>query len=135
MQIKKREGFIQIYVIWINWVNNANPLLFYISTSWLGYIKNKKMKHIYKIFVLSVTITLAVILISFDFSKTTIEPMVLPAVEITADQGLLYDSVWGSIYHAVESQCDDTPLKTGSGFRINPYKASEQRIIAISHIG
>lgn len=45
---------------------------------------------------------------------------------------LLYDNVWGSIYHAEKRQCDNTPLLTGSQFRINPNKASDHRIIAIS---
>lgn len=45
---------------------------------------------------------------------------------------LLYNS-WGSIYNPVANQCDSSPLITGSGFRINPKKASEHKIIAISH--
>lgn len=38
----------------------------------------------------------------------------------------------GSLYHAVERQCDDTPFITGSGFRIDPCNASRQRILAVS---
>jgi len=45
---------------------------------------------------------------------------------------LVYDNIWGTIYHAVERQCDDTPTITGDGSKINPYKASEHRWIAIS---
>jgi hypothetical protein len=45
---------------------------------------------------------------------------------------LLYDNVWGSIYHADTAQCDSTPTITGDGSRINPYHASEHRWIAIS---
>lgn len=45
---------------------------------------------------------------------------------------LLYDNVWGTYYNAVPSQCDDTPLTTGDGSKINPKKASEHRWIAIS---
>lgn len=44
----------------------------------------------------------------------------------------IYDDIWGTIYHAVEEQCDDTPTITGDGSRINPYRASEHRWIAIS---
>ena len=44
----------------------------------------------------------------------------------------LYNNVWGTIYHAEERQCDDSPFKTGDGSRINPYNASEHRWIAIS---
>lgn len=44
----------------------------------------------------------------------------------------IYDNIWGSIYHAEARQCDATPTITGDGSRINPYKASEHRWIAIS---
>lgn len=44
----------------------------------------------------------------------------------------VYDNIWGTIYHAVKEQCDDTPTITGDGSRINPYRASEHRWIAIS---
>jgi len=44
----------------------------------------------------------------------------------------IYDNIWGTIYHAEVRQCDDTPTITGDGSRINPYKASEHRWIAIS---
>jgi len=53
---------------------------------------------------------------------TTPEPVVLP----------IYDNIWGTIYHAEVRQCDATPTITGDGSRINPYKASEHRWIAIS---
>jgi hypothetical protein len=45
---------------------------------------------------------------------------------------LIYDNVWGTIYHAVKKQCDNTPTITGDGSRINPDHASELRWIAIS---
>jgi len=44
----------------------------------------------------------------------------------------LYDNIWGTIYHAEARQCDATPTITGDGSRINPYKASEHRWVAIS---
>lgn len=44
----------------------------------------------------------------------------------------IYDDIWGTIYHAEVRQCDATPTITGDGSRINPYKASEHRWIAIS---
>lgn len=46
---------------------------------------------------------------------------------------LLYDGIWGTIYHAEARQCDDTPTITGSGYKIDPTIASDLRIIAISH--
>lgn len=46
---------------------------------------------------------------------------------------LVYDNVWGTIYNAEESQCDDTPLITGDGSIIkNPNNASDLRWIAIT---
>jgi hypothetical protein len=45
---------------------------------------------------------------------------------------LLYDDVWGTIYHAEARQCDNTPTITGDGSIINPYHASKQRWIAVS---
>lgn len=39
---------------------------------------------------------------------------------------------WGTIYHPVKWQCDDTPLITGNGFKIDPNNASNHRVIAIS---
>lgn len=53
---------------------------------------------------------------------------VLEIPEITP----IYDDIWGTIYHAEVRQCDATPTITGDGSRINPYKASEHRWIAIS---
>lgn len=44
----------------------------------------------------------------------------------------IYDNIWGTIYHAEVRQCDATPTITGDGSRINPYRASEHRWIAIS---
>lgn len=44
----------------------------------------------------------------------------------------IYDNIWGTIYNAEVRQCDATPLITGDGSKINPYKASEHRWLAIS---
>ena len=44
---------------------------------------------------------------------------------------LLYECE-GSLYNATIRQCDDTPLITGSGAKINLETASKQRIVAIS---
>lgn len=37
-----------------------------------------------------------------------------------------------TMYYAVEGQCDNTPLVTACGYKINPKKASEQKWIAVS---
>jgi hypothetical protein len=52
--------------------------------------------------------------------------------EIPIFKELLYEDIWGTIYHAVEEQCDSTPTITADGSRINPYRASNHRWIAIS---
>ena len=45
----------------------------------------------------------------------------------------LYDNVWGTFYYAERKQCDDTPLITGSGYRIDTTKLlKSERILAIS---
>lgn len=51
---------------------------------------------------------------------------------IFSNTELLYDNVWGTIYHAEVRQCDDTPTLTGDKSRINPRSASDHRWIAIS---
>ena len=53
---------------------------------------------------------------------TTPKPVIVP----------IYDDIWGTIYHAEVRQCDNTPTITGDGSKINPYKASDHRWIAIS---
>lgn len=45
---------------------------------------------------------------------------------------LLYDGVWGTIYHAEEKQCDESPTKTGNGSLIITERASKHRWIAIT---
>ena len=40
--------------------------------------------------------------------------------------------VKATMYHPVEAQCDDTPLITADGSRINPHKVSEWNWIAVS---
>lgn len=40
--------------------------------------------------------------------------------------------VVGTMYNAVESQCDADPLVTAGMFRINPSRASEQKFVAMS---
>ena len=41
-------------------------------------------------------------------------------------------SVVATMYFPVASQCDDSPLITANGSKINPLRASEQRMIAVS---
>ena len=53
--------------------------------------------------------------------------------EIIIERELLYDNIWGTIYHAEKRQCDNTPTITGDGSKIIPNKASSHRWIAICH--
>lgn len=73
-------------------------------------------------------------MIALLFSSATIvlAPTSTLSVNERPTRELLYEC-WGTVYHAVTKQCDDTPLVTGSGYKINPEIASTQRILAISH--
>jgi len=51
---------------------------------------------------------------------------------VTPKMELLYDDVWGTIYHAEIRQCDATPTITAIGLKINPRHASKLRWVAIS---
>lgn len=52
---------------------------------------------------------------------------------IKTKTSLIYDNVWGTIYHAEKRQCDETPTITGDGSKIKLDSASNQRWIAICH--
>jgi len=80
-----------------------------------------KKNTIYKLAMFVVMMILSTGMISQSEFITT-PPVIKP----------IYDNIWGTIYHAEVRQCDDTPTITGDGSRINPYKASEHRWIAIS---
>ena len=41
-------------------------------------------------------------------------------------------NVTATMYYATVGQCDDSPLITACGYKINPEKASEQKWIAVS---
>lgn len=40
--------------------------------------------------------------------------------------------LWGSIYHAEKSQCDNTPFITADGSRIDPKNPGKHRYVALS---
>jgi len=52
--------------------------------------------------------------------------------EMSIFKELLYEDVWGTIYHAEIAQCDSTPTITADGSRIDSTNASSHRWIAIS---
>jgi len=45
---------------------------------------------------------------------------------------IIFKQVKATMYHPVEEQCDDTPLITADGSRIDPYKVSDWNWIAVS---
>ena len=45
---------------------------------------------------------------------------------------VIFEQVKATMYHPVEEQCDDTPLITADGSKIDPYKVSEWNWIAVS---
>ena len=45
---------------------------------------------------------------------------------------IIFKQVKATMYHPVEAQCDDTPLITADGSKIDPYKVSRWNWIAVS---
>ena len=45
---------------------------------------------------------------------------------------VIFEQVRATMYHPVEEQCDDTPLITADGSKIDPYKVSNWNWIAVS---
>ena len=45
---------------------------------------------------------------------------------------IIFKEVKATMYHPVEAQCDDTPLITADGSKIDPYKVSSWNWIAVS---
>ena len=45
---------------------------------------------------------------------------------------IIFQQVKATMYHPVEEQCDDTPLITADGSKIDPYKVSNWNWIAVS---
>lgn len=84
------------------------------------------MKKIITILILILTISCNETANNETNNKTTHETIVDSPTPI-------YNNVWGTIYHAEESQCDDSPNITGDGSYINTTNASNLRWIAISH--
>lgn len=76
-------------------------------------------------------IGIIIVLIGFSFENMINAP-IPPNLKNVHIRELIYSGVWGTIYHAEVRQCDDTPTITGSGYEIDPAKASDLRIVAIS---
>ena len=88
-------------------------------------INSKEMK---KLFIYRTIMLLIIIVLSTNIISNTDSHVIKYNINIEP----IYDNIWGSIYHAEVRQCDATPTITGDKSKINPYKASEYRWIAIS---
>ncbi len=82
--------------------------------------------------LLTIVSLIATFSVSIDNRYGMAEFIATTTIKLTPRVELLYDDIWGSIYHAEIRQCDSTPTVTGDGSKINPYRASNQRWIAIS---
>lgn len=85
--------------------------------------KFKKMK---KHIIYKVTTFIIILLFSTTMINNNKNIITLPIIKP------IYDNILGTVYNAEVRQCDATPTITGDGSKINQYKASEYRWIAIS---
>lgn len=106
--------------------NTARKIILFFCNKSKNCSYNCKMKR------LSIFRTMSIFSIFWLSSGMTAHTTSYPVEVKPSELDLLYENVWGSIYHAEISQCDSTPTLTATGHRINPYRASEQRWIAIS---
>ncbi len=93
-------------------------------------------KIIYKALLLCIMMILSTIVTSFSDTNVAYKydhrmdanynPTILPKLT------LLYDNVWGTVYNPEKNQCDETPLLTGDGSKIDKKKINKLRWIAIS---
>ena len=109
-------------------------IIFNIARKFINIFCNKSKNYSYNCRMkrLSVFRTMSIFSIFWLSSGMTAHISPYPVEVKSYELDLLYENVWGSIYHAEISQCDSTPTQTATGHRINPYRASEQRWIAIS---
>lgn len=91
--------------------------------------KSTKMK---KLMMFVIVSFIAIFSVSIDRNVGLATSTIIVTKEFEPKIELLYNNIWGTIYHAEKRQCDSTPTITGDGSKINLYKASEQRWIAIS---
>jgi 3D (Asp-Asp-Asp) domain-containing protein len=73
---------------------------------------------------------------ALDFLDNMIDSLNIEIKDLLKDLDsmpeIIFQQVKATMYHPVEEQCDDTPLITADGSRINPYKVSEWNWIAVS---
>ena len=73
---------------------------------------------------------------ALDFLDDMIDSLNLEIKDLLKDLDsvpkIMFQQVKATMYHPVEEQCDDTPLITADGSKIDPYKVSEWNWIAVS---
>ena len=73
---------------------------------------------------------------ALDFLDNMIDSLNLEIKDLLKDLDsvpeIIFQQVKATMYHPVEAQCDDTPLITADGSKIDPYKVSSWNWIAVS---
>ena len=73
---------------------------------------------------------------ALDFLDNMIDSLNLEIKDLLKDLDsvpeVIFEQVKATMYHPVEEQCDDTPLITADGSKIDPYKVSNWNWIAVS---
>jgi len=73
---------------------------------------------------------------ALDFLDNMIDSLNLEIKDLLKDLDsvpeIMFQQVKATMYHPVEAQCDDTPLITADGSKIDPYNVSNWNWIAVS---
>ena len=73
---------------------------------------------------------------ALDFLDDMIDSLNLEIKDLLKDLDsvpeIIFEQVKATMYHPVEEQCDNTPLITADGSKIDPYKVSDWNWIAVS---
>jgi hypothetical protein len=83
---------------------------------------------ILKILLKSILTIIFIIINTFNVNRFEINYIKYSFPQMT----LLYNNIWGTIYHAEERECDSSPTITGDGSKIDINNASNQRWMAIT---
>ena len=75
---------------------------------------------------------------ALDFLDNMIDSLNLEIKDLLKDLDsvpeVIFERVKATMYHPVEEQCDNTPLITADGSKIDPYNVSDWNWIAVSNI-
>jgi 3D (Asp-Asp-Asp) domain-containing protein len=95
--------------------------------------KNKEIKQ-YKIQEQHNLYILDTLQLELDDLRDTIKDLLNQINDMQRDSTpeIIFKQVKATMYHPVEAQCDDTPLITADGSKIDPYNVSNWNWIAVS---